>query len=116
LADRPTPISLCYIYNAHHYTATLLSVRPVAEKSVHVTWRGKGESFNRSYHHLKEARIEVAGQESGTKSSFGILIGTDGSLRGAPIQITYQPNWWFQIILNLVSDFPQPTTPVMVPR
>ena len=32
VAGHPTPDSLCYIYNARHYKATLLSVHPVAEK------------------------------------------------------------------------------------
>ena len=108
LADRPTPISLCYIYNARHYTATLLNAHPVADKIVHVTLRGKDGSFDRSYHHLKEAHMEVVGRDSGSKSSFDILIGTEGNLRGAPVQIIYQPNWWFQIILNMAPDSPQP--------
>jgi len=42
-----------------------------------------------------------------TWSLFDIVLGTDGSMRGAPIQITYQPNWWFQVVLNLVPDSPQ---------
>jgi hypothetical protein len=133
LADRPTPSSLCYIYNARHYTATLLSVRPVAEKTVHVSLRGKGApapaggppsrrtnpstaeprvaggALDRSYRHLKDAHFEVVGQETGTKSYFDILLGTEGSLRGSPLQITYQPNWWFQVILNLTPDS-TPTT------
>ena len=108
VAGRPTPDSLCYIYNARHYKATLLSVHPVAEKKVHVTLRGNGGALDQTYRHLQEAHFEVANEETGTKSSFDILLGTEGNLRGAPIQITYQPNWWFQVILNLAPDSPQP--------
>jgi hypothetical protein len=111
VVGRPTPASLCYIYNARHYTATLLSVHPVAEKTVHVTLRGNGGAFDRTYRHLKEAHFVVAGEETGAKSSFDILLGTEGDLRGTPIQITYQPNWWFQIILNLAPASLQPNNP-----
>ncbi len=106
MAGRPTPVSLCYIYNARHYTATLTSVHPLDEKNVHVTLRGTGAPLDRSYRHLKEAHFLVTGKETGTKNSFEILIGTEGDLRGAPLQITYQPNFWFQIILNLAQSPP----------
>jgi hypothetical protein len=116
VAGRPTPASLCYIYNARHYTATLLSVHPVAEKTVHVTLRGNGGALNQTYRHLKEAHFEVAGEETGTKSSFDIVLGTEGNLRGSPIQITYAPNWWFQVILNLAPGSPQSNDPGTAPR
>jgi len=111
VAGHPTPASLCYIYNARHYTATLLSVHPVADKTVHITLRGTAGALDQTYRHLKEAHFEVAGEETGTKSSFDILLGTEGNLRGAPIQITYSPNWWFQVILNLAPGAPQPNNP-----
>ena len=98
---RSTPESLCYIYNARHYRATLLSVQPVEEKTVHVVLHGNGGAYNQTYRHLREAHFEVVCQETGGKSIFDIMLGTEGSLRGAPIQISYQPNWWFQVILNL---------------
>ncbi|MGD0224515.1 MAG: hypothetical protein ABSF71_19460 [Terriglobia bacterium] len=107
VAGRTTPVSYCYLYNAHHYTATLLSVHSVAEKTVHVNLRGKGGPLDRTYRHLKEAHFVVVGQETGAKSIFDILLGTEGNLRGAPVQITYEPNWWFQVVLNLAPDFPQ---------
>ncbi len=115
-ADRPTPVSYCYLYNAHHYTVTLLSVHSVAEKIVHVTLRGNGGAIDRTYRHLKEAHFVVAGQETGSKSLFDILLGTDGKMRGAPIQITYQPNWWFQVVLNLAPNSPQFHNPVSTSR
>jgi len=101
---RATPESLCYIYNAHHYKATLLSVQPVAEKTVHIALHGNGGALNQTYRHLRQAHFEVVCQETGNKSVFDIVLGTEGNLRGAPIQITYQPNWWFQVILNLMPD------------
>ena len=103
VAGHPVPASLCYVYNARHYTATLLGVQPVPQRTVHVARRG-GASLDPTYRKLQEAHFEVVGKETESKSSFGILIGTEGKLRGAPVQITYQPNWWFQIILNLLPD------------
>lgn len=106
LAGHSTPDSLCYIYNARHYKVTLLSVHPVAQKTVHVTLRGNRGALDETYHHLQGAHFEVVGEETGATSTFEILLGTEGNLRGAPIQITYQPNWWFQVTLNLTPDSP----------
>jgi hypothetical protein len=107
-AGRTTAESLCYIYNARHYTVTLESVQPLAEKNVHVQLHANGGSLDRAYRHLLNAHFQVACQETGTKSEFDIVLGTEGSLRGAPIQINYQPNWWFQIVLNLLPNLPPP--------
>ncbi len=107
VAGRPTPVSLCYIYNARHYTATLTSVNNVEAKTVHVNLHGAGAPLDRTYHHLKEAHFVVQGEETGNKNAFEILLGMQGDLRGAPLQITYQPNFWFQIILNLAQNPPQ---------
>jgi hypothetical protein len=38
---------------------------------------------------------------TGKKVYFTIYAGTQGALRGVPVQICYQPNWWFQVVLNL---------------
>jgi hypothetical protein len=101
-----TPESLSYMYNDRHYTATMLSVEPVAERVVHVQYHANGGSLDRTYRNMKSARFEVACSETGTKSNFEILLGTQGDLRGKPVQINYQPNWWFQIVLNLEPNLP----------
>jgi hypothetical protein len=111
MAGHSTPESLCYIYNARHYTATLTGVQPVAAKNVHVQFHANGGSLDRAYRNLKDAHFEVACRETGTKSAFNIILGTEGNLRGTPIQINYQPNWWFQVVLNLVPNLPSPNGP-----
>jgi hypothetical protein len=116
VTGHPTPDSLCYIYNARPYKATLLSVHPIEEKKVHVTLRENGGAFDRTYRQLREAHFEVVNEETGTKSLFDVLLGTEGNLRGAPIQITYDPNWWFQVILNLAPASPQPIPPGTTPQ
>ncbi len=109
-AGRNTPESLCYIYNARHYTATLDSAEPLAEKNVHVQLHANGGSLDRAYRHLLNAHFDVACQETGTKSNFDIVLGTEGKLKGTPVQINYQPNWWFQVVLNLLPNLP-PNSP-----
>jgi hypothetical protein len=107
-----SPESLCYIYNARHYTATLVNVQQVQDKTVHVQFHANGGSLDRAYRHLNNAHFEVYCQETATKSVFDITLGTEGNIRGVPIQINYQPNWWFQIVLNLLPNNPQqPGTP-----
>jgi len=45
-----------------------------------------------------------------------ILAGTEGPLRGVPVQIRYQPNWWFQAVLNLAPGNPAPRSPARASR
>jgi hypothetical protein len=101
LTGEKTPVSLCYVYNARRYTLTLRNVTPVPTKEVHLALRGKGQKFDQSYRDLKEAQFQIHNQESGAKTDFSVLVGTTGNLRDVPIQINYQPNWWFQIVMNL---------------
>jgi hypothetical protein len=108
LQGRHPPISLCYVYNSNLYTVTLESTRPVSEKTVHFTLSDTKQKFDRRYHDLQEARFQVVNHTTGNKSGFAILLGTSGGLRGAPVQINYQPNWWFQITLNLKPGAAEP--------
>jgi hypothetical protein len=104
LTGEKTPVSLCYVYDARLYTLTLQRVIPVSTKDVHVTLRKKGERIDQSYRDLKESHFQVRNQESGARTDFSVLLGTTGELRGVPLQINYQPNWWFQIVLNLKTQ------------
>jgi hypothetical protein len=49
---------------------------------------------------------------TGKKVYFSIVTGRQGNLRGVPVQIRYQPNWWFQVVLNLLpaKNAAQPAT------
>ena len=49
-------------------------------------------------------------KETGKPVNFTILVGTKGELRGVPVQIRYQPNWWFQVVLNLRPNAGQSQT------
>lgn len=96
-----TPATLCYVYNARQYTATLESAHSVAEKAVRVAMREGGPGIDHTYRDLREVHFRVLRQDTGSETDFNILIGASGPLRGVPIQISYNPNWWFQVVLNL---------------
>jgi hypothetical protein len=96
--------SLCYAYDSKLNTLTLEHVETV--KNVAVKVRGpKGETLlENTYDELLETDFVSCEPATGNKSSFSILLGTQGTLRGVPVQIRYQPNWWFQVVLNLRSE------------
>ena len=52
-------------------------------------------------------RKDEESKASGKRSTFTLVLGTSGNLRGIPVQIRFQPNWWFQVVLNLCPAAPQ---------
>ena len=96
------PIALCYLYNSKDYTLTLDGTRPVLQKTVAFSLTRTRQRVEHSYRDLEEARFHVLNRITGKKTFFSILLGTTGALRGVPVQINYQPNWWFRIMLNLM--------------
>ena len=104
LTGQKTPVSLCYVYNARPYTLTLEHVIPVPTKDVQIALKDRGQKIHQSYRDLQESQFQIRNGESGAKTDFSVLLGTTGELRGVPVQINYQPNWWFQIVLNLKTQ------------
>jgi hypothetical protein len=107
LEERQAPFSLCYVYNSRPYTLTLDAVRPIPEKTVRYILSGTKEKVVREYRDLEEARMHTLNRSTGQKTYFVVLLGTKGGLRGAPVQINYQPNWWFRVTLNLKAPADQ---------
>jgi hypothetical protein len=58
----------------------------------------------------------AARKESGKRVYFTILAGTEGSLRGVPVQIRYRPDCWFQVVLNLAPGNPVAKNPALALR
>jgi hypothetical protein len=104
LTGQKTPVSLCYVYNARPYTLTLEHVIPVPTKDIQIALKDRGQKIHQSYRDLQESQFQIRNGESGAKTNFSVLLGTTGELRGVPVQINYQPNWWFQIVLNLKTQ------------
>jgi len=95
-----TPSSRCYIYNAKNYTLTLKRAVRVASKKIEFE-RKKGAKVEKTYSDLMDLEFVVLNHASGEKTDFEMSVGTKGDLRGVPVQIVHQPNWWFQVVLNL---------------
>ena len=104
LAGSQVPASLCYVYNSRPYTVTLDGARPMPEKTVRYTLADPKGKVVREYRDLDEARFHTLNRVTGQKTYFNVLLGRKGDLRGAPVQVNYQPNWWFKIVLNLKAS------------
>jgi hypothetical protein len=93
--------SLCYIYDAKLNTLTLTRTEPVKNLELKIKSAKGGVLLEKSYDQLLQADFVSAEPATGKKTDFTLLVGTQGELRGIPVQIRYQPNWWFQVVLNL---------------
>lgn len=102
VANREAPKSLCYVYDAQINTLTLQRVEPVRKLEVKVNAAKGGTLTEQSYEQLLQADFVSSHQATGKKVYFTILLGTRDKLKGVPVQIRYQPNWWFQVVLNLL--------------
>jgi hypothetical protein len=101
LTSGSTPLrSLCYVYNARNYTLRLDDRSRVASKTIRVQ-RKNNTKLEKTYRDLVDARFSVLNQTTREVTYFEMLLGTSGDLRGVPVQIIHQPNWWFQVVLNL---------------
>ena len=115
LADRHTPVCLCYVYDAQVHTLTLRSVTPLSKLTLrtHGARAAKDPAAEQHFSGLLEAEFLSESKLSGKRSNFTLVLGTSGNLRGIPVQIRYQPNWWFQVVLNLCpSASPSPANEV----
>lgn len=116
LAGDRAPLSRCYVHDAQENTLTLESVTRVASLPVQLHTAGKTTLLETRYESPLQLDFVSAHKDTGTKVYFTIFAGTEGSLRGVPVQIRYQPNWWFQVVLNLAPGSPVTTTPTLASR
>jgi len=103
MEGREPPSSVCYFYNGVQHQLTLAQVTPVPSETVRLTLRDEPHEYVRTYHDLILARFENFNQTTKQRTAFELLLGATGNLRGVPVQIRYQPNWWFQAVLNLMT-------------
>jgi hypothetical protein len=103
------PVSRCYIHDAQENTLTLDKVSPVDNLPVQLHGPNNVTLLDTSYRDLLELDFVSEHKESGKKVYFTIFVGTQSRQSGAPVQIRYQPNWWFQEVLHLrPGNNPQP--------
>jgi len=93
--------TLCYVYDAQVHMLTLKHETPLKKLTVQVKGAKGGLLVDRTYEDLLEAEFISESRATGKTSEFTIEVGTKNELRGVPVQIKYQPNWWFQVVLNL---------------
>jgi hypothetical protein len=103
LEGREPPSSMCYFYDGVQHQLTLAQITRVPSETVRLTLRDEPNGYVRTYQDLVLARFENFNQTTKQKTGFELLLGTTGNLRGVPVQIRYQPNWWFQAVLNLMT-------------
>ena len=96
------PLSLCYIYDAQVNKLSIEHTEAVRQLAVKVNAAKGGVLTERTYENLLQADFVSVHQATGKRVSFTVVVGTAGELRGVPVQIRYQPNWWFQVVLNLL--------------
>jgi hypothetical protein len=104
LSGRTPPFTRCYVYNARRYTMTMTGCEEPTDLSVSVQIRGARGKLKKTYRSIREARFTVLNTESRGRTHFRIKFGTQAPLRGVPVQIEYQPNWWFKATLNLEPE------------
>jgi hypothetical protein len=101
LDDASPPASLCYIHDAQVNTLTLEHLEHVKKLQAKVNSSKGGLLADNTFENLLQLDFVTTHQLSGKKVYFTLLVGTQGPLRGVPVQIRYEPNWWFQVVLNL---------------
>ncbi len=104
LAGQAAPLSRCYVHDAQENTLTLERVTPLQKLPVQLHGPNSTVLLDTSYANLLQLDYVSTHKETRKAVSFSILVGTQGNLRGVPVQIRYQPNWWFQVVLNLRPD------------
>jgi hypothetical protein len=106
LVTGKAPESRCYVYDAQENTLTLERVSPVHSLPIQLHGPNNSVLLNTSYPDLLQLDFVSAHKLTGKKVYFSLLVGTKGEMRGVPVQIRYQPNWWFQVVLNLLPAGP----------
>lgn len=109
-------ISRCYIHDAQENTLTLEKISPISNLPIQLHGPNNSTLLDTTYHDLSQLDFVSTHKETGKKVYFTISVGTQGNQRGVPLQIRYQPNWWFQVVLNLRPTQNPPPVNALVAR
>ncbi len=101
IAGNKAPITLCFSYLSWRYNMTLRHVDPLKELKVSLKMRGAASKIESTYHNLRKAELRVVNLSTKYTTDFKIAYGDSGEIKGMPVQIEFQPNWWFRITINL---------------
>jgi hypothetical protein len=100
LRNKDAGQSLCYIHNARDYTLTLRKRSLIKSREIEFKLKS-GTKVKRTYKNLVLAQMAAFNRQSGEQTEFELLLDGSEEMAGVPIQISYQPNFWFKVVLNL---------------
>jgi hypothetical protein len=100
VAGDGAPLTRCYVYNSKLLELTLRARDTVGRETIEYELVD-GTVVEKEYRDLIALEFCVRNPQTGWDTDFDLLVGTTGALRGVPVRITYQPNFWFKAILNL---------------
>jgi hypothetical protein len=94
------PEAGCYLHNSKVYR---LVARAIGRRQRHEVrfQRHRGSAVRMVHEDVLRADFDVTDPGGRRRTSFRLWLGTTGAIRGVPVQIDYQPNWWFRVILHL---------------
>lgn len=101
LEGRKVPFETCYFYHGERFTMKVVGTETIREKKISVSLKGQEKPLERTYRDLLRTEFRIDNHMTGKVTRFELLLGTKENLRGTPVQIDYQPNWWFRVVLNL---------------
>jgi hypothetical protein len=101
VSERRAPMERCYTYLDWSYSMTIRSLEPVKEMKVALKMRGAGRKLEKVYRNLMKAQLRVVNLKTKNPTDFKIVFGDAGALKWIPVQIEFQPNWWFRVTVNL---------------
>jgi hypothetical protein len=104
LAGQTASGSRCYVYDAQENTLTLEKVTFMDSLPVTLHGANKTVLLKTTHKNLLQLDFVSAHKLTGKNVYFTVFEGTQGTLRGVPVEICYQPNWWFQVVLNLLPQ------------
>jgi hypothetical protein len=95
----------CYLHNSKIYRLVARAIDRTERHEVRFK-RHRGAPVRIVHEDVLRADIDVTDPGGRRRTSFRLWLGTSGVLRGIPVQIDYQPNWWFRVILHLDPESP----------
>jgi hypothetical protein len=104
LSGQKAPLTRCYVYFGRRYTMTVGRSEPVPEMTVALKLKGATRKVERTYRDLRRAEFRIMNTQTGLPTDFRMVFGAAGGLKGVPVQVEFQPNWWFRVTINLKPD------------
>jgi hypothetical protein len=101
LSESKTPLQQCYSYLSWNYRMSIRNMESHKQLKVSLKMRGATRREERTYPDVRAAEFRVVNLKTGYVNDFRVVFGESGKLKGIPVQIEFQPNWWFRVTVNL---------------